>query len=329
MRKTLFTLICLCLIFSLISCDFLNGVVQNNIDERKEESKPDNGKYVTDTYTREGNYIYFGEYPNTLKANDVLITDSQDERGYYLGSDGCYYAKVVVTPFESGYTFSDGSPVDTDSVYYFKVEPIRWRILTEDGEKAFLLCDSILANVAYQSSKFYDAEFDTICTDANGAPNGTCANNYKYSEVRKWLNDTFYNVAFPELQKAVILTTLVNNSAESAGDISNPYVCENTEDKVFLLSHAEATKREYGFASSIETQDKARFMQVNDFARATGAYMHMAPYTGRGMWLLRSPASGSPIGCRAMDGGRAEVGRTGGDCAFNGVGIVPAIWIRL
>jgi uncharacterized repeat protein (TIGR02543 family) len=75
-------------------------------------------------YYRDGDYIYLGEYPQTLKSDDVTITKTIDERGYYLGSDGFYYAKY--------------------STYYFKVEPIRWRILTEQDGKAFLFCDIII-----------------------------------------------------------------------------------------------------------------------------------------------------------------------------------------
>ena len=35
------------------------------------------------TYIRTGEYIYFGEYPQTIKADDVIITDTVDSRGYY------------------------------------------------------------------------------------------------------------------------------------------------------------------------------------------------------------------------------------------------------
>ena len=75
--------------------------------------------------SKEYDYVYFGEYPQTLKADDVIITSDIDSRGYYLGSDGCYYAKVVATPYEwyntKECTFSTGTAVKKGSVYYFKV----------------------------------------------------------------------------------------------------------------------------------------------------------------------------------------------------------------
>lgn len=49
--------------------------------------------------TKEQNLIYLGEFPQTLKDENVTITDVIDDRGYYLGSDNSYYAKVVADPF--------------------------------------------------------------------------------------------------------------------------------------------------------------------------------------------------------------------------------------
>ena len=219
-------------------------------------------------YTRDGNYIYFGEYPQTLKADNVTITETLDSRGYYLGSDGFYYAKVVADPYGSSYTFSTGATVTDGQTYYFKVEPIRWRILSTDGETALILCDSIIANHRYDGS----------------------SNNYKNSEIRQWLNATFYETAFTELQREIIITTTVDNSVYSTGYSSNSYACADTEDKIFLLSYRDVTNAAYGFSSSASNCDTARGMQTSDYSRATGVYMNTASlYYGNGFWWLRSP----------------------------------------
>ena len=241
-------------------------------------------------YVRDGNYIYFGEYPQTIKADSVTIDlNTQDSRGYYLGSDGYYYAAVTANPYyDNEYKFTNNATVVSGTVYYFKVEPIRWRILEEKSGEAFLLCDFIIANMAYQPSYRYDSSTEKYYTTANGAPEGTYQNNYKYSEVRRWLNADFYNTAFTAFEREIILTTNVDNSVESTGYASNPYVCENTDDKIFLLSQKEATNSVYGFASS--TTDTARRMQTSDYSRATGAYMSTdSSYYGNGIWWLRSP----------------------------------------
>ena len=262
------------------------------------------GKSFAPAYTRDGDYIYFGEYPQTLKADDVTITETQDSRGYYLGSDGYYYAKVTATPNWDKYTFSTGATVSSGSVYYFKVEPIRWRILSESNGTALILCDSIIANQRYDDSY----------------------NNYAESEIRAWLNEQFYETAFSELQKEVILVTEVDNSVYSTGYSSNPYACEDTEDKIFLLSYREVTNSAYGFATS-STHDTARRMLTSDYARAIGVWMSTSEsYYGNGYWWLRSPSSNNSDYARGvLSGGDADYDDSVG---FSN-GVVPALQIWL
>lgn len=237
-------------------------------------SEPTSQTETVQVYTREGDYIYFGEYPQTIKSSEVTVGDVADEDGYYLGSDGERYAKVVADPDDSGYTFSDGSDVTNGETYYFKVEPIRWRILSESDSSAFILADGILANKAYDAS----------------SNNYNYSNNYKNSDIRAWLNGEFLNAAFGEVAQSLIETTEVDNSVYSTGYDGNPYACENTFDKVFLLSYREAVNSEYGFASSASTYDTARRMTVSDYARSTGAWMSISDNSfGCGYWWLRSP----------------------------------------
>ncbi len=228
-------------------------------------------------YTRSGNYIYFGEYPQTIKASNVsIISTTPDTDGYYLGSDGERYAKVVADPYNSGYTFSNNSSVIDGNTYYFKVEPIRWRILSESNGKAFIFCDSMLVNHYYHHTP--------LSTTIDGQT--VYANNYKYSDIRAWLNDEFYKTAFGDLQQALIQTTEVDNSAQSTDSSSNPYACENTFDKVFLLSYDEITDSKY-FASHSE-----RIVELNDYALANGAWTNDE---GRFFYWLRSPSSGNSV----------------------------------
>ena len=221
----------------------------------------------------DGGYILFGQYPQTIKSADVTVGDVADGDGYYLGSDGARYAKVVADPYNSGYgcTFSDGSKATKGSTYYFKVEPIRWRILSEDGESAFILADGIIADHYYHH------------TESNTTIDGKTvyANNYKHSDIRAWMNGEFLNAAFGEVAQSLIETTEVDNGAYSTGYGNNSYACENTFDKVFLLSWREAIDSAYGFAS-----DTARRMTVSDYARSTGIYMDV---DSCGYWWLRSP----------------------------------------
>jgi hypothetical protein len=265
-------------------------------------------------------YIYFGEYPQTIKAEGVTITGNMDSRGYYLGSDGCYYAMIIATPFVN-FAFSNGTTIVENTVYYFKVEPIRWRVLSEENGEIFILCDSIIANMAYQS-KYYTSG-DYVYTDANGAPEGTYANNYEYSEVRNWLNSVFYENAFSYAEREKILTTIVDNSGGIIDGIeSNPYACRDTEDKLFLLSFDEATNTDYGFSSTYY-EDNARRYLVSDYSLATGAVKYnMETY---GMWWLRTPYYWDSYGAHGNDGdGRIAIsGHL--EVYLTPMGVVPAL----
>ena len=249
----------------------------------------------------------------------MTITSTTDERGYYLGSDGSYYAAVTANDYGAINIFSTGAGIENGVVYYFKVEPIRWRILSENDETAFILCDSIIDCMAYQSSV---TKIDGVYyTTANGAPDGTFANNYKYSEVRRWLNNNFYNTVFAEYQQQVILTALVDNSVPA----DNPNGCEDTEDKIFILSSSEVNNDEYGLFISFGGTIEEYQMQNSDYCRAIGGRTNSE--TGNGDWWLRTPESQNTKGMHGI--GRWGNTSMSADVSVKIVGVVPAMWIKL
>ena len=99
-------------------------------------------------YHVEGEYVYMGEYPQSLKDEGVSITETVDSRGYYLGSDGYYYAKrtsEIKSDETHDYHFNNGEAINRSVDYYFKVEPMRWRIFsTEDDGSVRLVSDSVI-----------------------------------------------------------------------------------------------------------------------------------------------------------------------------------------
>ena len=233
-------------------------------------------KYVPPPYERvdaegnpdeNGDYILFGYYPQSAIESSVEIVDTgtQDSRGYYLGSDGEYYAQA-----------EDGN--------YYKVERLRWRILDDtygDGT-ALIVCDVIVDQVAYQSNYtqsgnyYYATDGSNILID-NDATVGegvdsshqVYANNYKHSELREYLTGTFYDTAFNDNEKASIVLTEVDNSLASTSNNGGQYVCENTNDYVFALSYVEAGNTDRNF-------------KPTSYAEANGA-------SSTGYGWLRSP----------------------------------------
>ena len=136
-------------------------------------------------------YVYFGDWPQTIKAANVNVDESQTlARGgftYYKGDDGNWYAKVTAKPFtsSSNYTCSDGTELVQGEAYYFKVEPIKWRVVTTDyngtGKKLLLAEKALTGNVPYC----------VTWLDRTIGGNTVAPNNYKYSTVRAYLNGRY------------------------------------------------------------------------------------------------------------------------------------------
>ena len=164
-------------------------------------------------------------------------------------------------------------------------------------------------------------------------------NNYAYSSIRAWLNDTFYNTAFNEYEKAIINTVEVDNSARSTNPDNsakhynsgtNNYACENTYDKVWLLSEQEVTTAAYGFNTSPGNYDTVRRKQGTDYAKSQGLWVYRSSssvYNGNSYWWLRSPYCENNNDARGVNyAGNAEFSNL---VYSTSDGVVPALQITL
>ncbi|MBQ7159828.1 MAG: HAMP domain-containing protein, partial [Treponema sp.] len=111
-------------------------------------------------------YVYFGDWPQTIKAESVTVDETKTivkgANTYYLGSDNYYYARCKENGYNANYKYSDGTYVkklpqksdELESIKYFKVEPIKWRVLKEENGKSLLLAENILAaDIPYYESE--------------------------------------------------------------------------------------------------------------------------------------------------------------------------------
>ena len=293
-------------------------------------------------------YVEFGEWPQTIKADSVTVDESEGKGKqmgmftYYLGDDDNYYVK--------------------HSDKYYKVEPIVWRVLTEDYKdpdgkstgNALLLAEKILTG----GIPYYVHTNQRIIGGQTVYPN-----NWQYSTTRAWLNgsyeanDTqgktydgkgFLQTAFTADAQSLIADTTVDNSAASTNPASNPKEWEEGEnpyasntptmDKVFLLSEKEATTgvylqdkdkgitdEDYGFDEySGSGTGNTRIRVTTDYAEATGATQSS---TDGGWWWLRSPFYDYEHYARAID----FYGFAGNDYHVNlaNGGVVPALCVQL
>ena len=180
-------------------------------------------------------------------------------------------------------------------------EPIKWRVLSVNGNDAFLLADKNL------DDKLYNKEHTSVTW-------ATCT-------LRTWLNDTFLNTAFKSAEQAAIKNTIVvNEDHPSCGTEGG----ENTNDKVYLLSIAEASNTAYGFNGEFHTSSETREAKNTAYAEECGAWMSPSTeYEGNGGWWLRSPGNSSAV-ASSVDFAGLGVDSWGVD-----VGVRPALHLNL
>lgn len=265
-------------------------------------------------------YIEFGLWPQSLKAENVKITEEQKKiNGFsaFKGSDNNFYIKVEsAESYSDKCKFQDGTGIENGKEYFFRLEPIKWRILSGSGtEKALLFSEKIITGgIKFYKLKDSEREFipgtGYLYKPREIDGNKIHPNNYEFSEVRAFLNGLngesygvsdfsekgFFDIAFSEEEKKSILTSKIDNSVNSTTDYTGTckkaygYASNDTEDKIFLLSEYEITNPSYGFKNYDES-DVFRKKTVTDYAKASGAFAWMSDdeFYNLGIYYLRSP----------------------------------------
>ncbi len=184
--------------------------------------------------------------------------------------------------------------------------PIEWMILDHNGQRALVV------------SKYgLDAQPYNITGDA--ATWETCT-------LRTWLNGTFYNKAFSSAEQTAILTTNVDNSKKQCYGGWDTSGGNDTQDKVFLLSYAEANKY-FGVTYDNSNNMKSR-VAPTAYAIAQGAYIDSddkADDDNDIGWWLRSP--GTYQECAAHV--NADGFHFNYNVANDSGSVRPALWVNL
>ena len=351
---------------------------------------PANGKhsYVCDVcttcnklnpvrYTRKGDYIYFGYWPQTCERDENVIAKLNEIAGTpplprdnkanpynWESHEGATYMwqKIVIhngtkylgvqmneyraSGIDALYDVITDNGYYRLNVYWFKYEPIKWRILTTSNNSAFIMSDIALDFFSMQPDRKEENRDGLYASYNNspGVPDGTYANNWEYSFIRRWLNEIFYNEVFNDLQKEIIQTTHLDNSArscnpndypkyygygENAGKNKYADQCKDTDDKIFLLSLRDVTTTAYGFNKDVKAEDPARNLKASDFAKFHGVSMGntQKDYV---TWYTRSPslAVGNQ-GYTTFVLYRDNKGVINSPDLVAEGGVVPALWITL
>ena len=153
-------------------------------------------------------------------------------------------------------------------------KPIRWRVLSVEGDDAFLMADQAI------ESRPFDEEGSAV--------------TWEKCTLRKWLNEDFIKEAFTEEEQAAIMeTTVVNKDNEEY----NTEAGADTQDKIYLLSIDEAADTQYGF----EESDKAAFHRTSP-AREVAQTMYSSEAYNAFFWWLRSPGKENCVSNVGMAG---------------------------
>jgi hypothetical protein len=251
----------------------------------------------TNEYDLTYHYSSFGKYPQTVVSNQSLITQLKkisvtNDLGY-IEYENEQYVKVKATPWEAvnDVVFSNGAVIKEGSTYYFKVEPIKWRILKQTNNEYQLLSEYILTKSRFDA---YSPIYET-------------------SDVREYLINTFYNQSFDLNEQDNLQLTNLNDA--------------NVNDKVYLLSKDNYVDIASGFENDTIVYSKTRIGRLTDYAKTIGTYSNeWYPITGVGSQLTRSFYS-IPSEMFYVVGYNGSVHYTGGIADVEN-GVRPAITIK-
>ena len=264
---------------------------------------------VTETkYQKATNLNAFGKYDEAY-AIYVTLTGYKDVDKLLIEDDNIVAAKKVLEAREAQFTVGNyvtfGEYPQTTAGE--DMTPIEWLVLARDGNKALLISR-------------YGLDAQPYNTDHTSVTWETCT-------LRTWLNVTFYNKAFSSDEQAAILTTSVDNGKNQGYSKWSTSGGNNTEDKVFLLSYAEANKY-FGVTYDNISNTKSR-VAPTAYAIAQGAWASSsnktADSTDAGWWWLRSPGFYQSSAAYVLGYGLFR-----GDDVIRVSGSVrPALWVNL
>ena len=206
---------------------------------------------------------------------------------------------------EKVHSFQDENGYYPNKVYYFKYEPLTWRVL--DPDEGYVMCENVIDSQAYQN---YIIKKDGKLYNSKDYTN--YVSDWETCTLRQWLNKTFYNTAFSREEKMLIGTTyLENNSTDGT------WLSTDTADKIFVLSYNDAVNSAYGFDSSNEAFDEARKIKGTTYSKCQGLHIDDE---GAAYWWLRSPADSERVDLVSYFGWASP----GAGVYGTGMGVVPA-----
>mgnify|MGYP003571312017 CR=1 FL=1 len=295
MKKILNLVLIFFISLSLLACEMSN---ETNIDtDSKDEQslnliKKQFTMYQIMTKHSEMNecdyeYLYFGSYPQHEITDQNIVSQleklKENSQGYIEYRNRLFVKFTVEYNFQHVSQGQEGDEVFYETTgfwpnttHYFIVEPICWLVLKNDNGTLTLISEEIL------NSRQFNSHTETRVIDGKEI----YPSNYGYSDIREWLNNDFYNIAFTSKEKEMIQEVTNSNKCLS-NFLTSIEEAEDTQDLVYLASYQDVTNREYGFLKD-PICDASRLCHATDFALAHGLINHKYGEYYTSVWALRN-----------------------------------------
>lgn len=220
-------------------------------------------------------FMNFGSYPQTYVNDEATINNlktlenANDNRAileYDENGDGVKEKFMALETDREVKSISNGDIIKP-GINYFRFEPISWMILSDNNGEKKLFSEHVL-----DASPFEAEGYDYF--DVENGINVRRYDDYSKSDIREFVNNDFYNIAFSESEKSQILTTFVDNSEAVYGYEEVKYTCEDTYDKVYLISYIESRSDflyDYGLKGAKAT-DFSACLNIADFSYNASDY---------------------------------------------------------
>ena len=232
----------------------------------------------------------------SMTAGDFMlycdVTYGEDK---YRGVTFSTY-RPTSTNYESSastYNFQDDNGYTCGNIYWFRYEPVIWRV--RDSQTGLAICETIIDSRPLTEYAIRNKSDRQYYNDK-----GALANDWETSSLKAWLNNEFLQMTFTEDQQDLIK---INDTGGG-------------NEKVFLLPEKYATNPVYFPSNS------ARQAQGSDYAKCQGLHVQ----DGYSEWRLTSPGYDSYFTC-----GVTNEGNITEQCGANTTcaGVRPAIKLNL
>ncbi|MBR4236015.1 MAG: leucine-rich repeat protein [Clostridia bacterium] len=309
-------------------------------------------KVVKPMSTHSGKNSYVYEIYKQGESEPVHVSASTESTQYKWTPDsaGSYYARITLTnPLTVSTQTSEEISV-SDKLYIGVYEQdanentqdaLEWTVLSVQGDKALVITTYVIKNASYFNPSWIKYKY----TYWSGSYIGTISVNYRGSgpesdasritgitpthiplkngswgveadlyplHARYWCNETFYNSAFTDEERARIMLVTNTNENSPDGIKGGP----DTQDHVFFLSYNEANAYMPGSGNALRKTTQTTVAK-NENKSNTGS-----------VWWLRSPGK-YRVNAMYITGTGGSLSTYGSDVGHSDMGYRPAMWVKI